>query len=439
MPVDPSWPPLGALIERVDRPLLDLFAFTLGGGRGVVLLAAGPARPSAAVALAPARPRGEPADAAVRGLRERLEGARILTTFTCHGAIGFDAQRPGSDPGPRWRVVADAAGLRCQPATDDAPPTEPWTLSSLDLVADQTHWLARAARTAAAAVLRRARGRLQRRADAIEGDLAAADEATRRAEFASIFVPAAASARPGQTGLRATDWSTGEPREATFPLAPDRPARAQLDALFARARRLREGRTSALTRRDDALLGTMQIDEALAALPTLADPAAVRALLGRLAAALPGDIRLAAKQGPPTRHDTPAARPYRRYESASGTSILVGRDAAANDQLTMRLARPADLWLHARGRPGSHVIVPGWNAGDAVALIDAATLAAHFSDARGDDAVEVQYGLRRHVRKRRGAAPGAVELTDEKVLLVRIEADRLARLLATCDRDLVPV
>ena len=64
-------------------------------------------------------------------------------------------------------------------------------------------------------------------------------------------------------------------------------------------------------------------------------------------------------------------------------------------------------------------------------LVDAATLAAHFSDLRGEPIVDVIHTPRRFVRKRKGSAIGAVTLEREKVIAVRIEEQRLTRLLAS--------
>jgi len=64
-------------------------------------------------------------------------------------------------------------------------------------------------------------------------------------------------------------------------------------------------------------------------------------------------------------------------------------------------------------------------------LIDAAHLAAHFSDLRGEPSAEIQHTERRYLRKPKGAAPGAVNVDREKVLLLRLEPARLARLLAS--------
>jgi predicted ribosome quality control (RQC) complex YloA/Tae2 family protein len=82
---------------------------------------------------------------------------------------------------------------------------------------------------------------------------------------------------------------------------------------------------------------------------------------------------------------------------------------------------------------GAHVVVPLDKGASCPPdlLADAATLAAHFSDARGAAHCEVTYVERRYVRKARGAAPGAVTYDHEKVLALRLEPARLARLLAT--------
>ena len=64
-------------------------------------------------------------------------------------------------------------------------------------------------------------------------------------------------------------------------------------------------------------------------------------------------------------------------------------------------------------------------------LIDAAHLAAHFSGMRGEPIAEVHHTERRYVRKSKGSAVGAVNVDREKVLRLRVEAERLARLLKT--------
>jgi len=116
----------------------------------------------------------------------------------------------------------------------------------------------------------------------------------------------------------------------------------------------------------------------------------------------------------------------------------VGRDAAPNDELTLHVARPRDLWLHVKNWTGAHVVVPldkGASCPSEV-LVQAAHLAAHFSDARAERVVEVSYVARRFVRKPRGSAPGAVVVDREKVLVLRKE-DALIKHLLESEVELV--
>lgn len=112
---------------------------------------------------------------------------------------------------------------------------------------------------------------------------------------------------------------------------------------------------------------------------------------------------------------------FRTFTVYGGFPVLVGRNAAQNDALTFKLASPHDYWLHARGAPGSHVIlrVSGrQQEAPARALEEAASIAAHFSKASGSGLVPVTVTRRKYVRKARGAPPGSVHVEREEVLIV---------------------
>jgi predicted ribosome quality control (RQC) complex YloA/Tae2 family protein len=110
----------------------------------------------------------------------------------------------------------------------------------------------------------------------------------------------------------------------------------------------------------------------------------------------------------------------RRYRSSDGYEILVGKTARNNDHLTFKVARPHDLWLHAADYPGSHVIVR--NAGRKEipqrTVIEAAQLAAKFSQAGEDAKVDVHYAQRKFLSKPKGAAPGLVRMSSYHTLTV---------------------
>ena len=120
------------------------------------------------------------------------------------------------------------------------------------------------------------------------------------------------------------------------------------------------------------------------------------------------------------RKATEQAKVARVYRSSDGYEILVGRGARANDQLTFRLARPHDLWLHAADYPGSHVVVrnPRRTEIPQRTVIEAAQLAAYYSQAKQDAKVAVHYTQRKFVAKPKGAAPGLVRIASFRSMLV---------------------
>ena len=134
------------------------------------------------------------------------------------------------------------------------------------------------------------------------------------------------------------------------------------------------------------------------------------------------------------RPEAPAVRlPYLRFVALKGSEIRVGRSARDNDRLTFREARGNDLWLHTADSPGSHVVLRLEKGAepDAEETLDAAHLAAHFSPLRGAPRVDVHVARQKEVHKPRKAPAGLVTLSGGKVLRLRVEPERLARVLAT--------
>jgi predicted ribosome quality control (RQC) complex YloA/Tae2 family protein len=109
------------------------------------------------------------------------------------------------------------------------------------------------------------------------------------------------------------------------------------------------------------------------------------------------------------------------YRLPGQWELLVGRTAAANDYLSLKLARPGDLWFHIRGMPGSHVLlrVPPDSAPDRGTRELAAAIAAYHSKARTAGRVPVSCTDARHVSKPPQAKPGTVTIRNESVLQVR--------------------
>lgn len=111
---------------------------------------------------------------------------------------------------------------------------------------------------------------------------------------------------------------------------------------------------------------------------------------------------------------------YKRFELGEGFTAFVGKNASNNDELTMRFAKPNDLWFHARGTSGSHVVLK-LNKPEKPPkhiLEKAAELAAYYSGARNAKYVPVIYTFKKFVRKPKGANIGAVVVSKEEVIMV---------------------
>ena len=147
----------------------------------------------------------------------------------------------------------------------------------------------------------------------------------------------------------------------------------------------------------------------------------------------PTKMKQASPPPRPAKSSQKSAQGYRSYVSKDGFSIFVGKTAKDNDQLTFKAGKPDDLWLHARGTPGSHVIIQLAKGQTAPyeTLRDAAVLALWFSVLRKSGKGEVIYTLRKFVKKTKGQKPGAVQVTRDKSLWVDLQEDRLARLKRT--------
>ena len=266
--------------------------------------------------------------------------------------------------------------------------------------------------------------RLAKKRDAIQGDLERAATAEALHEKASLILAHLSEIPAGAVIFETESWES-EPKPIRIELDPRKTPSEVAQDLFKRSKRMKRGLEVAPSR--------------LAAVE--AEIAELGRLRGELERLGPDEIAVkleevgvsivAPRERARKRRQVGARLPYREFRCADGTPVLVGRGAADNDRLTLRVARPHDLWLHARGVTGAHVVVPlaKGKSCPAETLVDAATLAAHFSDLRGEAIVDVLYTPRRFVHKRKGAPIGSVTLGSEKVIPVRVEATRLRKLL----------
>jgi len=409
------------------------------------------------VGLVAERPQGLPATSFVQKLRKELENAKISafeqpdastlallltrseqsTRLVCDFARGaFVLEREG-------KILIRTGSAAARPARVQV--AWPETLEALringeQLMAEQAEEGLDVRRSALARIVRAAQKKLHKRMVALEGDIARAQDAAPLRARASLLLTQQHAVKRGQLSVELTDYSLDPPALVTIELDPKKTLQEQIEAWFKQAKRFERGaqlasQRSAATQREIAQLEQLLADLSAADSDGL-EPLAERAR----ALGLAGVGRALSAERENASHKAPARqerKPYRQFAGWKERTILVGKNAADNDVLTREHARPQDLWLHARGEAGAHVVVPMQRneACPEELLLDAAHLAAHFSDARGETTVEVSYTGKRYVRKPRGSAPGQVTLEREKVIALQLEPARIEHLLSRERRD----
>lgn len=447
---------VGARVRRLDSPEPGLLALTLFTPelRTVLLLRVTGDR--LGVGLVADRPQGLPATSFVQKLRKELENARVqgferrdastlalvlvrseqTTHLVCdfaHGALVLE--RAG-----KVLIRTGSPNARASRVRLSLPDTlEALQQSGERLITEQAEESHDARRDALVRIVRAAQKKLQKRMQALAGDIARAQEAAPLRARATLLLTQQHAIKRGQEQVQLTDYTVDPPALVTIALDPKRTLQEQIEGWFKQAKRFERGAQFA-SQRSEATQREIEQLEQLASDLSAADgdklePLAERARalgLAGVGRALSADRDVS---GPKAARQE--RKPYRQFAGWKDRPILVGKSAQDNDLLTREHARPQDLWLHARGEAGAHVVVP-MQRNEAIPeelLLDAAHLAAHFSDARGERTVEVSYTGKRYVRKPRGSAPGQVTLEREKVIALQLEPARLERLLQRERRD----
>lgn len=358
------------------------------------------------------------------------DGLIRVAARTVEGHRGLWAGGPWTPPAPR--PGAPTGDTRAAVRFGDARAVELAAVAIEAAAADE------AALAERARWFRLAHRKLDRLEAALARDAAGLEDFERHRLHAELLSAQMAGLRlpRGATHAVVVNWYEADAPALEIPLDPTLDARRNVERLFVRYRKGRDGletvrARAAETQRRRAALVALETDAAGCSEEVLA------AGLRRLGLAPPGPSPGggAAKAGP--RRGPPERLPYRPFTSKAGERILVGRGGADNHALTFRVARGNDLWLHVRDAPGAHVVVPLPGRGRTPhpeTLLDAAALALHHSDLRGEAIGDVTLTERKHVRAVPGGPPGRVTVAAARTLTVTDPATRIERLYAVVER-----
>ncbi len=255
-----------------------------------------------------------------------------------------------------------------------------------------------------------AAGRRERAAEAMLAELSQPSRADRYEAWGHLLMASAAGQPAGAETVTVPDL-LGDGAPVEIPLDEARTAVENAERYYDRARTARRARASAEARWEAVHDEAERTADLLARLRAVDTLPALDALLADEADAIAALVRPEATGG--------ATEPFRRVALPDGWTALVGRNAKQNANLTTHVARPHDLWLHARGVPGSHVVVPRASKTAAVpehVVRAAAAVAAQYSEAKTQAVVPVTVTERKYVRPVKGGAPGLVRVERERVV-----------------------
>ena len=271
-------------------------------------------------------------------------------------------------------------------------------------------------RNALKQVLKKQKNLLQRKAKALQKDLARAEKSEDYRIQGELILANLHTMTRGQEQVVLQNYYSPELEKLTIPLNPEQTPSENAQAYFKKYTKAKRGYA-----RIQQLISDLDADQETLQL-YVSELESAKALedLQRLRAEFIKNGYLKSQQGRKQKQAI-GEGPFRRYTSTNGFQMYVGKNSQSNDLLLRQIAKPSDMWLHAKQIHGSHVIIRNpENRPDIPmpTLLQAAQLAAYYSKAHHASNVPVDYTWARYVVKRKGNVAGYVHYTREKTLYV---------------------
>ncbi len=279
-------------------------------------------------------------------------------------------------------------------------------------------------------LLQTQRDRCKRKAELLQRELVASEEAARYRLHGELLLAHQHEIRQGLSSITLQNYFNGDENEmVTVPLDPRFDAVGNANRMFNKYHKLRRALELIPAQIEQNTVELATIEQLLSDLVLAETPAEVGLVKAEVQSAgyLRGKVQekkilKGAKKGKGGKQAKGKAVPPGggaplHVQSDDGFTILIGKNSRQNEDVTFHQASANDLWLHARGIPGAHVIIKA--AGREVprsTIEQAARLAAYYSQARGSTSVAVDHTLQRHVRHMKGGGPGMVIYERERTI-----------------------
>lgn len=285
-------------------------------------------------------------------------------------------------------------------------------------------------------VLQTQRDRCMRKADMLQQEMAQTEEAARYRLQAELLLAYQNDVHQGQATVTLHNFYVDEAQQdeqsaVTMTLDPRFDAVGNANRMFNKYHKLRRATALVPAQIEQNAVELATIEQLLADLMLAENPAEVALVKAEVQATgymrgakklLNKKVQKAAKKGKGGKSAKGKAAPPGggvplHLKSHDGFTLLIGKNSRQNEEVTFNQATANDIWLHARGVPGAHVIIK--SAGREIprgTIEQAASLAAYYSQARGSTTAPVDYTFQRHVRHMKGGGPGMVIYDHERTI-----------------------
>lgn len=281
----------------------------------------------------------------------------------------------------------------------------------------------------AEALHRKVLKKVQSRHDAQLQDLGRSQDYAKYRAWAELIDTSGKRNPPGSSEMTVTDYYRDPPEERVVPLDPRYSSRdnariyyrtyaklARAEKALQESVRKMEGELARLGDAGQALDGAAEVQELAKVVSGLEGLAKAEGISARPPRRRPSSSHAASGL------EASAGPAIETTDGPDGSVFFAGTSARQNDYLVTKLRKPGDVWLHAKGVKGAHVLArpPAGQELPEDALLAAAALAAERSGASGSSKVQVDYVDAMRLRKPRGGAPGFVTYTGQKTIVVSL-------------------
>ncbi len=275
--------------------------------------------------------------------------------------------------------------------------------------------------------LRQLLSRLQRRRENLLLDREKFEKELVLKDYGEILLANYPKLKKGMRQIEALDFRQDPPRSILIPLDEAMDPAGNVQRYFKKYKKAKRGIEIGSQRLSEAEREITYLNSLLFQIEEAEDSEELKAIRQELEEE---KVLRAPKRKTSVKERQEISLPVRRFRSSEGLEIFCGKHNIGNDYLLRKIARGNDLWFHAQGLPGSHVLLRvGSKEPRFDSIMEAAIIAGYYS--RGKDAgrIPVDYTEIKNLRKPKGAKPGFVTYAHQKTILIKPEKEKVERLL----------